>query len=224
MNAVVCPECGEEYSPQGLYGHLMGHGLAGEEVEQAYQQALDGGRGGDGDSEQPSEESFKLPAIGGDGSGESSGGTAEESAEQVSEPEEKTVNDPADPGEQELPDLPSRGVSGHRGRSREERDPSRTTAEEVEKAFDRLCRARQRLREAEENTGEKIEETVQKGGFVSSLLGRNLLGKTETRETIERTKAEKELLERYREEVEKAEEEYQRLKSKRQAEHEYGEA
>ena len=35
----TCPECGDEYSPQGMYGHLrMGHGLRGEELEQVYQE------------------------------------------------------------------------------------------------------------------------------------------------------------------------------------------
>lgn len=37
---LVCPECKQEFSSQGLWGHLsMGHGLKGEALENAYRTA-----------------------------------------------------------------------------------------------------------------------------------------------------------------------------------------
>ena len=55
----TCPECGEEYSPQGMYGHLrMGHGLRGDELEETYEQTQEQGdttgtAGGDTDRGKP---------------------------------------------------------------------------------------------------------------------------------------------------------------------------
>jgi len=43
---VECPECGDIYKVQGLYGHLrMGHGLHGDELEEKYSEAVGESRG-----------------------------------------------------------------------------------------------------------------------------------------------------------------------------------
>lgn len=52
----TCPECGEEYSPQGMYGHLrMGHGLRGEDLERTYEEAQTGSN--------PTEEADHQPNL-----------------------------------------------------------------------------------------------------------------------------------------------------------------
>jgi hypothetical protein len=43
---VECPECGDTYKVQGLYGHLrMGHGFHGDELEEKYSEAVGESRG-----------------------------------------------------------------------------------------------------------------------------------------------------------------------------------
>lgn len=43
---VECPECGDIYKVQGLYGHLrMGHGFHGDELEEKYSEAVGESRG-----------------------------------------------------------------------------------------------------------------------------------------------------------------------------------
>ena len=43
---VKCPECGDIYKVQGLYGHLrMGHGFSGDELEEKYSEAAGESRG-----------------------------------------------------------------------------------------------------------------------------------------------------------------------------------
>jgi hypothetical protein len=199
MDTVVCPECGEGYSKNGLYGHLMGHGFGGEELEEIYQEAL--GAGDDSGSED-GDISGSLPEF--DRQGDDL---------ETADPETKKPG--RDEGMEPLADLPG---PPSEERSREEREPSTTGADEVQRAADRLRRAKERLKVAEEKTGNKREEKVTKGGVISRLLGR-----TETRETVERTEAEEELCRECREEVAEAERELQRALKRRQAEHEYGE-
>ena len=43
---VECPECGDIYKVQGMYGHLrMGHGLHGDKLEEKYSEAVGESRG-----------------------------------------------------------------------------------------------------------------------------------------------------------------------------------
>lgn len=43
---VECPECGDTYKVQGLYGHLrMGHGFHGDKLEEKYSEAVGESRG-----------------------------------------------------------------------------------------------------------------------------------------------------------------------------------
>jgi hypothetical protein len=43
---VECPECGDMYKVQGLYGHLrMGHNIGGNELEEKYSEAVGESRG-----------------------------------------------------------------------------------------------------------------------------------------------------------------------------------
>ena len=62
----TCPECGEEYSPQGMYGHLrMGHGLRGDELEETYQQTQEQAGATVTETEDSESESLggSLPAV-----------------------------------------------------------------------------------------------------------------------------------------------------------------
>jgi len=123
----TCPECGGEYTPQGMYGHLrMGHGLRGEELEQVYGET----KGQEAMAQAPEEEpepngsgGFELPQMAG-----------------PSENNQEPTEDRAPAGDREPVERAARD-----GNSR------------VEEATDRLRRAKQKLRTALEETGEEKE-------------------------------------------------------------------
>lgn len=215
---IECPECQEEFSSQGLWGHLsMGHGLGGAELDSVYEQAL---------NQRESSTREKVGGSSGQQSGAESGGQeTQKKAYQLGEGPQPVGEDDTDGETLDIPESPDTSADSSGKQRREQREPSPTEANEVERAADRLRRAKERLRMAEEETGEIREEEVHKGGAVSEVVGRLFpaLGRTETREEVQRTEAEREHLEKCREAVEQAEREYRKALKKRQAELEYGE-
>jgi hypothetical protein len=191
----------------------MGHGLGGEELDSVYEQALNqreassGGSGGQEGEAEPEE-----------------GEETKKKAYQLTGAPQPVDEDDTDGEALDIPEAPGASGNSSGEQRREEREPSPTGVSEVKKAADRLRRAKERLRMAEEETGEIREEEVHKGGAVSEVLGRFFpsLGRTETREEVQRTEAEQEHVEKCREDVEQAERQYRKVLEKRQAELEYG--
>lgn len=160
---VQCPECGEEYSPQGLYGHLrMQHGLSGADLQQTYENSLKG----DIFEEEPEADG----SAGEEGEPVGDGAPAAESEEPVEATKEEGKEesfDPAPADAEEQPDSPSEERREKESREREQREPMRTEFEErgaLARAAERLRRARTRRRVVEEAMETK-EEVVNERFF-----------------------------------------------------------
>lgn len=180
-----------------MYGHLrMGHGLRGEELEQAYQQTQ-------------------------------SGGSSPREVEEAPEP--------ADTHSRDLPEVPTSPSREQETRKEKRPADDREPVEKaktgrgndpVSEAADRLRRAKERLRAVKEKTGAEVEQEKESPGALSKLLGLtglevNLLGKTQTETTVERTEAEQELCQECREEVEAAERELEKALEHEQVDRRY---
>ena len=204
----TCPECGEEYSPQGMYGHLrMGHGLRGDELEETYEQTQQ-------TQEQAQEQGRATVTETEDSESESLGASLP-----------PVPSSPSDQGREVTEDR----------RTTEDRKPvqkaeTSTHGDRVAEAADRLRRAKQRLQEVEAKTGEEVEQEFSSSsssplanGPSTRAVFRGLknLGLAEGETTVERTEAEKALCRECREEVQAAERELEKALEHEQVERRY---
>ena len=176
----TCPECGEEYSPQGMYGHLrMGHGLRGDELEETYQQTQEQAGATVTKTEDSESESLggSLPAV--PSSSSDGGRETTEDREPVQKAETNAQGD----------------------RVAEAADRLRRAKQRLQEVE---AKTGQEVEQEEESSG--LLGRVLSRGLVSKFL----LGQTDTETTVERTEAEKALCRECREEVQAAERELEK--------------
>ncbi len=187
----TCPECGEEYSPQGMYGHLrMGHGLRGDELEETYEQTQEQGdttgtAGGDTDRGKPV---GGLPPVPSSPSGE--GRKAAEDREPVQKAETNAQGD----------------------RVAEAADRLRRAKQRLQEVE---AKTGQEVEQEEESSG-LVGRLLSRG-----LVSKFLLGQTDTETTVERTEAEEALCRECREEVQAAERELEKALEHEQVDRRY---
>ena len=188
----TCPECGEEYSPQGMYGHLrMGHGLRGDELEETYEQTQEQTGATVTEAEDSESESLggSLPAV---PSSSSDGGR--ETAEDR-EPVQKAE------------------ANAHGDRVAEAADRLRRAKQRLEEVE---AKTGQEVEQGEESSG--LVGSLLSPGLVSKLLG---VRQTDTETTVERTEAEEALCRECREEVQAAERELEKALEHEQVDRRY---
>lgn len=215
-----CPHCEGSFKKRGLHGHLrLRHGLDGDELDSAYTEALDEGTVEPVD--ETAEEAASEPNEGDEVRAVPSGGESPSKEEESEPPTSYSL--PETPNgsqagkseargdENERRSVPGRATSGEEGfqgnRERTDREPvSHSRAYE---ALEQFRRARERLRAVKEETGREVEREVPKN---ENALSRFSIGssKTKTETVVQRTDAEKELLERCEQELEDARRELNR--------------
>lgn len=233
---VSCPECGDRYSVQGLYGHLTTHDLHGPELEEKYREARRqdqmkmertdrSPRSPDNSTSSDGAELAPVPntavsaekSSGQEASGEEWGGDRERKAQTIADIPE-IPDSQGSSSESRSPSVPQEAEAEIIEEATQEAD-----GEHVGEALDRYRRALHRLETAKETTGQEVTKTVtdDSGGLPSKFV-RKLIGTDKTEKTVtERTDAEAELLEQCREEVEKAEANLRRALDHRQVEHDH---
>jgi len=162
---VQCPECAEEYSPQGLHGHLrMSHGLSGPELQKAYEGALRGNlnveevEGATEEKDQRHEEGHERPdeePPRGEERPEARDEEAQTEERGAGSPSEMMAEPPGSVG-------PDQDEYNRREVSRKERSPKGHDQGACYRALEQLRRARMRRRIVEE-TMETEEEVVEEG-------------------------------------------------------------
>lgn len=221
----TCPECGKEYSPQGMWGHLsMGHDLDGEELERAYQKSKAGGEkpgrsarkprsrkgkrpqelpekvGGSGKvAAESKQEEGRLPALPASASGPA-GGVGQDEGQTLSPVPETTQNEEGKASSDQLPSLP------------EVEENESPFMADVRKKLDELASARMRYQTALEATDpvpESREGSTESRGFSlgNGAVSQMLFGGESAEESSQpkRSPAARKLVQDCRKEVERCE-------------------
>jgi len=156
--AVECPECGEPYTPQGLYGHLRAHGFSGKELETIYREATRNGRSAPSrrtDTEVGSGVEESSDAVGLQNTDQDD---TQDDASSSSRPTPGTPDSPTDAEDQESQEGPAEEAGQGR--------PPGKDREPIARAADRLALARQRRKAVEE-----AMETETTGGLLPGSRG-----------------------------------------------------
>ena len=191
----TCPECGEEYSPQGMYGHLrMGHGLRGDELEETYQQTQEQARVTVTETEDSESENLggSLPPV---------------------------PSSPSDKGREVAKDrepVQKAKTNAHGDRVSE-------AADRLRRAKQRLEEVEAKTGEEVEQEFSFSSSFPLANGIVTRTVFRGLknLGLAEGETTVERTEAEEALCQECREEVQAAERELEKALEHEQVDRRY---